>query len=73
MRTESAWDNYQKGYEGWLHQLYTLDVTMEIYVSKVASLLKAILPILSPHGSDDHHVMRGWRDLQIIITAISAL
>ena len=73
MQMENAGDNYQKRYEGWLHQLSAVDFIMKIYVSKMALLLYSILPILSPGGSDDHHVMRGQRDLQIITTAISAL
>jgi len=73
MWTENAGNNYLNGCESWLHQLYALDLTMETYVSKVAFLLYSIVPILLPHGSDDHHVMRERRDLHIITTAISAL
>ena len=46
---------------------------MKIYVFKMAVVLYSILHILSLRGSDDDDVMRGQRDLQIIITAILAL
>ena len=73
IRAKNGGNDYEKRNECWLHHFYAADLTMVVDVCKVSPSLYAIVPIRSSGGRDDDHVIRGQRDLQIIITAISAL